>query len=335
MSVDDFRKGTEPPVIDLSRNETEVVHAVRDACERWGFFQVVNHSVSSGTIDAFDDAVQRFFKLPKSKKSLVKRHANNTRGWFDDELTKQTPDFKECFDVGAEGEFAIDGTNQWPNEPEDFTAKVKTYFTEVEDLALHLASLLASGLDLPANTFDPELRPNTSFLRINFYPTCKDKRIVAEDWHSDRAEPNPEEDGVLSVNRHTDAGMLTVLRQREGDPCSLQVFDRVAQRWARVHPAKNSFIINIGDVCQVWSNDRFQSPLHRVLANAEADRYSAPFFLNPAYDAVLQKRTRDMVPAMYSPFTWGEFRRRRFEGDLADTGKADVQISDYLINGKL
>ena len=33
----------------------------------------------------------------------------------------------------------------------------------------------------------------------------------------------------------------------------------------------------------------------------------------------------------YSPFSWGYFRRRRFEGDFADEGKAEVQIADFLI----
>ncbi|GBG26877.1 1-aminocyclopropane-1-carboxylate oxidase-like 3 [Hondaea fermentalgiana] len=329
----EFRAGREPPVINLGGAEGPIVHEIADACERWGFFQVVNHDVNPETIRLFDESVEAFFAQPSDLKRKVKRHADNSRGWFDDELTKQTPDFKEVFDVGEEGDFAIDGTNQWPDEPTRFRTDVKRYFCELETLALRLAGYLAQALSLETQSFDPELRPNTSFLRINYYPVCT-TRAAPEDWNSEE-EPKPDKDGVFSVNRHTDSGMLTVLRQREGDPCSLQVFDRVAQRWTRVHPAKGAFIINIGDVCQVWSNDRFQSPVHRVLANPEQERYSAPFFLNPSYEAVMQKRTLDDVPPRYRPFTWGEFRRRRFEGDLEDTGKADVQISDYQIAGRL
>ena len=32
---------------------------------------------------------------------------------------------------------------------------------------------------------------------------------------------------------------------------------------------------------QVYSNDRYVAPLHRVLANRDKHRYSAPFFFNP------------------------------------------------------
>lgn len=39
--------------------------------------------------------------------------------------------------------------------------------------------------------------------------------------------------------------------------------------------------MNVGDMLQVYSNDRYVAPLHRVLANRDTHRYSAPFFFNP------------------------------------------------------
>jgi isopenicillin N synthase-like dioxygenase len=42
-------------------------------------------------------------------------------------------------------------------------------------------------------------------------------------------------------------------------------------------------VINTGDVMQVWSNDRYRAPTHRVKAQKHAARYSAPFFYNPSY----------------------------------------------------
>ena len=46
-------------------------------------------------------------------------------------------------------------------------------------------------------------------------------------------------------------------------------------------PVAGAFTINVGDMLQVYSNDRYVAPLHRVLANRERCRYSAPFFFNP------------------------------------------------------
>ena len=55
-------------------------------------------------------------------------------------------------------------------------------------------------------------------------------------------------------------------------------------RWHLVEPRRDALVVNIGDIVQVWSNDRYRAALHRVVANAEHERYSAPFFFNPSYD---------------------------------------------------
>ena len=58
-----------------------------------------------------------------------------------------------------------------------------------------------------------------------------------------------------------------------------------------------------------------------------SDRYSLPFFYNPSYDAVVEP----LVGARhYHPISWGEFRRRRAEGDYANYG-TEVQISEWRI----
>ena len=91
-----------------------------------------------------------------------------------------------------------------------------------------------------------------------------------------------------------------------------------------------ALIINIGDIVQVWSNDAYRAPLHRVLANAGQRRYSAPFFLNPGYDteyAPLPSALHDKAPR-YRPINWGGFRAGRAAGDYADVGD-EIQISDF------
>jgi isopenicillin N synthase-like dioxygenase len=91
--------------------------------------------------------------------------------------------------------------------------------------------------------------------------------------------------------------------------------------------------INLGDMLQVWSNDRYRSPIHRVLASADHTRYSAPFFWNPSYAAVcapLPELLHGDERAHYRPVSWAEFRDRRSAGDYADYG-AEIQISDFRI----
>ena len=136
---------------------------------------------------------------------------------------------------------------------------------------------------------------------------------------------------LCGVHRHTDAGCITVLRQYAGEPSSLQVLS--GGSWRKVVPAPGALTINIGDMMQVLSNGRYQAPLHRVLGDAARTRYSAPFFFNPSYEAILEPvLSGEREEPRYAPLPWGEFRRKRFEGDLGDQGVAEVQISDFCLH---
>ncbi|MEZ5504271.1 MAG: 2OG-Fe(II) oxygenase family protein [Halioglobus sp.] len=151
---------------------------------------------------------------------------------------------------------------------------------------------------------------HSSFLRLNYYPPC-----AAPDQH-------------LGISHHTDAGALTVLWQDQ--QAGLQFFHNGS--WCTVAPVPGALVINIGDIVQVWSNDRYRAPLHRVLASATESRYSAPFFFNPSYDtnyAPVSGALAGSAPR-YRAINWGEFRTLRAAGDYADVGE-EIQIEHYRI----
>ena len=96
-------------------------------------------------------------------------------------------------------------------------------------------------------------------------------------------------------------------------------------------PGDGALTINVGDMMQVWSNDVYRAPLHRVLADRTRRRYSAPFFYNPAHACMVAPIPTSAAAApRYCPLNWGEFRRRRFEGDYGDYG-TEVQISQWRL----
>ena len=223
--------------------------------------QVVGHGVPDSDIDAFDQAVRRFFAREKGYKYKIKRTAFNSRGYFDDELTKQTRDWKEAIDIGAQdgdlnGRSAVDGYNQWPEDDALFRSDVERYFGHMQSLSRTLCGALALGLGEDQHFFDPLFEKHTSYLRINHYPPCPNP--VGSDFPL--RSPNSETEGYLAINRHTDAGILTVLRQKHDEPHSLQVFisDDVDKdhesregQWVCVVPQPGAFTINIADMMQV------------------------------------------------------------------------------------
>ena len=131
-----------------------------------------------------------------------------------------------------------------------------------------------------------------------------------------------------NTGHHTDAGAVTVLTQSLVQ--SLQVYQPHDEKWYDVEPIEGAYVINTGDVMQVWSNDKYKAPLHRVKTQLTMERYSSPFFYNPSYETNYAPvyRTEN---SKYRPINWGDFRMKRFAGDFADVGE-EVQISHYKLD---
>jgi isopenicillin N synthase-like dioxygenase len=312
------------PVIDIARlDRATTLRELDAACREWGFFQVVRHGVDETVTAALQRAMRAFFGQPGAAKRTVSRTAENPWGFYDRELTKNTRDWKEIYDYGPADDGAI--APQWPQWPPtvpSFEPAVLDYYAECEALAFRLLRALSVNLGLPAEGLSGCFRPvHTSFLRLNYYPKCPSP-----------ARPGGTETpktGHLGVNHHTDSGALTLLLQ--DDVPGLEVYRNA--EWHLVEPRRDALVVNIGDIVQVWSNDRYRAALHRVRASTAEERFSVPYFFNPAYAtdyAPLPTTVDAWHPARYRPINWGEFRARRAAGDYADYGE-EVQISHYCV----
>ncbi|HET7526055.1 MAG TPA: 2OG-Fe(II) oxygenase family protein [Burkholderiaceae bacterium] len=303
------------PVIDITRLESAASRVAIDrACREWGFFQVVGHGIEPALIERLFAVAREFFAQPHSAKLAIARDADNPWGYFDRELTKNRQDWKEIYDYGP-----ADGPRMRPRWPagelrQRFEPTLLAYYERCKNLAMRLLAAMAANLgvepDRLAHGFDGT---HTSFLRLNHYP------------------PHPQHSGdgadALGVGEHTDSGALTVLLQ-DHQP-GLEV--RRDGRWHLVQPLAGALVVNIGDIAQVWSNDRYTAALHRVITNPARDRYTMPFFLNPSYDTTyepLPSTVSAQVPARYRRILWREFRSLRAAGDYADLGE-EIQISHY------
>jgi isopenicillin N synthase-like dioxygenase len=306
------------PVIDISAPRERVVGEIAGACRDWGFFQVRGHGVPQSVMTGTLEAARAFFALPRGAKRAYLRTAGNPWGYYDRELTKNARDKKEVFDVGPDaagqqsGADAFEGTTNWPEQPENFRQAIEDYVSAADGVSMFLLKAIGEGLgatDAISGAFHPT---HSSFLRLNHY-TVEDPM----------AGEQPDRAG-LGVHHHSDAGALTLLWQ--SDTAGLQVYRD--GYWFDIPPIHDAFVINIGDMVQVWSNDLYVAPQHRVIAMESVDRFSFPYFCNPSYDAIVEPLTSGTPH--YRPLNWGEFRRRRADGDFADYG-TEVQISEWRI----
>ena len=63
--------------------------------------QVVNHGIDPALRARAEEQQRVLFGLPEPVKETMRRTAGNSRGWYNDELTKQRRDWKEGLDFGA------------------------------------------------------------------------------------------------------------------------------------------------------------------------------------------------------------------------------------------
>lgn len=83
----------------------------------------------------------------------------------------------------------------------------------------------------------------------------------------------------FGVGDHTDFGGIAVLLQQEGTE-GLEVWYPPTETWIPVPVKENSFVINIGDILQLWTGGYYRSARHRVVTLSDKHRFSVPFFLN-------------------------------------------------------
>ncbi|CAL0312103.1 unnamed protein product [Lupinus luteus] len=326
------------PVIDLSpiinkavENSSAIEALVKEigsACKEWGFFQVINHGVPLTLRQRLEEASREFFAQSMEDKRKVNRDETTLTGYYDTEHTKNVRDWKEVFDFFAKEPTLLPlssdehdhrihhWTNQSPQYPPNFRVIIQEYIEEVQKLGYKLLELIALSLGLEANRFEEFfIKHQTSFVRLNHYPPC------------------PYPDLALGVGRHKDGGALTILAQDEVG--GLEVKRKTDQEWVGVKPTPDAYIINVGDIIQVWSNDAYESVEHRVMVNTEKERFSIPFFFNPAHDAEV-KPLEELInehnnPAKYRPYKWGKFLIHRRDTNFKKHVVENLQIYHYKI----
>jgi len=279
------------PVIDLGpvlRGEpgarSKAAQLLDQACRANGFFYVTGHGVSPTLRQALFDQSKAFFDLPLDVKS--RWHISQSGicrgydpvGWQSLELGKPA-DLKESFYLGVDrgpddalvrAGVPNQGPNQWPDASllPGFRATTDAYAAALADLGRLVLSLLAESLNLSADYFDAFLTDPMPVLRLLHYPPPEQALQV----------------GQVGSGAHTDWGSVTLLAQ--DDVGGLQV--KLGDDWVDAPSVPDSFVVNLGDLMQRWSNERWRSNLHRVLPQAPGcQRYSVAYFYDIDYHAVV------------------------------------------------
>lgn len=287
------------PVIDMSADDAVVIEQLRYACEVVGFMQVVGHGVPAALLQKHAEFHRRFFALPQETKERLRLNEESpVRGYFgkggedlDNVLAKQVDaagkekiahqtrkDHKEALDMNGVPWAKPDGgivaehfgmPSRLPekDEFEGFQEIIEEYNAEMFRMSRRLLSFMAQVLGQDADLFEAHLtNPVATHRLLHYWPT--------EDFSTQ-----------IGVGEHTDYGLLTILKQDSVG--GLQVLNAKDSTWVHATPIEGAFVVNLGDMLQRWTGNRFKSTVHRVVNTSNTDRYSVPFFLEPNMDSMI------------------------------------------------
>jgi isopenicillin N synthase-like dioxygenase len=255
------------PTIDLkgleidSQRRKQIMNEIRDAAGSWGFFQLINHDVPVTVIDNVLEGVRQFHEQPKEVKMEFYHSAEKMKSvsFFSNRVSN-----KSSVAANWKDSLVCNYVDQLDEEeiPPVCRKEIRDYTKYVFELKDTLAELLSEALGLRHDYLSSiKCMGSASFLG-SYYPTC------------------PEPNLVLGTALHSDAFFLTILAQDSVG--GLQVL--LQNQFVDVPYVEGALVVNIADMMQLVSNNKFKSVLHRVRAGNIKSRVSAACFFSPSSD---------------------------------------------------
>lgn len=262
----------------LNVRDSDEMAKLGRAVREIGFLTVTGTNLTAARVSHVLDLYRTFFKLSEDDKRPVDMACTGSnRGWgapgSEQVDPGANPDFKEVFDCGYElpsGHplaslgLGVYAPNLWPAEPAEFRDEIQSYYAEALDVGRQvLAAISDVAGDNPfgfSGAFDAPM----ALLRGNYYPE------------------RPQWAGVkdFGIAAHTDYGCLTLLAMDGSPGLTVQMPDG---NWQAITAQPGVFVINFGEMLEMWTGGRVKATLHRVVGGAN-ERISVPLFLNPSYD---------------------------------------------------
>ena len=320
------------PVIDIAgfaggsrETRQRIADEIDAACRDIGFFVITGHGVPTEVVERVRRATTAFYDLPVVEKA---KSSSGRRGYFGmgrqsvaqsmDGMKKTAPDTHEIFAMGRETipddpyyhtalAAQVFYPNMWPDALPEFRAAWLAYDRALEVLAKEMMEIFELALGLPEGWFWKRFDRHMSTMAGINYPAQEEAPL----------------EGQTRLGGHTDFGAFTLLKA-EDKPGGLEVQARDGV-WEKVPMVADSFVVNVGDMLKRWTNDVWESSLHRVGnppagAGASARRQSIVFFFFPNYDVIIEPLpVPDLGEPKYPPIAAGELLVSRIDKIRATT----------------
>ncbi|KAI5475481.1 oxoglutarate/iron-dependent oxygenase [Pseudohyphozyma bogoriensis] len=320
-----------PPSPSNASARAATAAAIHQACASYGFLYVKGTGLSATEMEAPLEVAREFFGRPmEEKKELRIRTGDGARGYqlLGENVTQYKADHHEGWDAYCpvtpeDPTKLLRGPNQWPPTPATFRPIMEDWVEKMKVLGLALLEATAMGLGLTDEEWN------------------EFKRLTEESFWVMRAiayPPLPPDAPGISCGVHADYGNFTLLHA-DSTQGALQVFlveedgkeecNGRKGRWINADPIPDTFVVNIGEMWEIWSNGLYKATLHRVIHKGTNLRVSLPFFSEPNFDALIEplpaalrlqsKLAGKEVGAAKKPCVYGDFLTSKVSGNFSLT----------------
>ncbi|KAJ4847827.1 hypothetical protein Tsubulata_011781, partial [Turnera subulata] len=204
-------------------------------------------------------------------------------------------------------------SNLWPELSPDFSKTVPSFLERLTEVDGIVRRMIVEYLGLE------------KYLEEHMNSTYYNARLMKY------AAPGSKEQR-LGAGDHTDKNITTVLYQNEVNGLEVQTKD--GDQWIRVKPSPDSFIVQIGDSFQAWTNGRLLAPIHHVILTGDKARYSVGLFANPKPGHKIRapaELTDEEHPMLYKPFEFQEFLESEFKLPVIDLSEVEPGTEEWEV----
>ncbi|CAI0379273.1 unnamed protein product [Linum tenue] len=175
------------PVIDLQslldpESMDSELAKLHSACKDWGFFQLVNHGISSGLLEEMKAQVQEFFNLPMEEKKKLWQFPGEVEGFGQTFVVseEQKLDWSDIFYLVTQPPY-LRKPHLLPNLPLPFRDTVEQYSLEVKNLASTILKHVGKALKIEGDEEMKDFYENVrQTMRMNYYPPCPSQINVGD-----------------------------------------------------------------------------------------------------------------------------------------------------------
>jgi len=280
----------EVPIINFADMDLAVSRRMDKAFREVGFAVFTNvYDRWMTDFDLWELSIKEFFDVPPEVKSkYAYSGVEKNLGYSEVESEWLHPDrpgdLKEAYNWKAPYDME---DKYWPTELPLFRTQAEKIERIMRVLSFEFMDRFELALGLKKGFLVEKHLYGTTTARILHYP--KVTSIV--------------KDQQLRGNEHTDYDTFTMLFRFQD--CGGLFVKTIQGDWVEVPVIENSVVLNIADMFQRWTNDRYVSTPHRVMNVLDRTRYSMPYFVGPNKDTIVKNLTDE--PDKYDPISSYEY----------------------------